>query len=110
MGTAQSKWFPDLLSDTPTAESARTVLVARCATVREFVNAETEERREDEPFHQLRVSPRRLVAAISIFEPSLDSGCAKRLRKAAARIRREAGEVRDADVLRGLLHDRLERA
>jgi CHAD domain-containing protein len=51
-----------------------------------------------EVLHQLRVSVRRTLAALSLFKPILPDVAAKKVRKKLAKFMRAAGKVRDIDV------------
>lgn len=53
----------------------------------------------DEHIHQLRVSSRRLEAALNCFGGLLSEKLQRRVRKHVRRIRRAAGRIRDLDVL-----------
>ena len=105
---AKSKWFSDLTAATPQQTAAQRVLTARVRTVEhhlERVAVRLGEAPED--VHQLRVATRRLTAGLAVFKPVLDSRLRRRVRRAARRLRRAAGAVRDLDVQRGMLEDRL---
>ena len=62
--------------------------------------------REDgdpEAIHDLRVATRRLQEVLDLFEPVLPKEERRRARRRARRIRHDFAEVRDADVLHGLV-------
>ena len=103
-----AKWFPKLTPTTLLPVAARTVLGARCDVVeRRLQNLKSRSVRDPEDVHQLRVSTRRLAAALSIFKACLDPESHRRLRRAARKLRRAAGAARDFDVQRELLTGRL---
>ena len=105
---AKSNWFKDLTPATPARAAARQVLATRVSTVEQRLGRMTNRLGEKpEDVHKLRVATRRLAAGLSVFRPVLCSRLHKRLRRAARRIRRAAGAVRDLDVLRVQLEDRL---
>ena len=64
---------------------------------------------EIEPVHQLRVSSRRLRAAIELFAGVLYAGPLKIYRRDVPWIARQAGAVRNCDVLETLLKERAEK-
>jgi CHAD domain-containing protein len=63
-----------------------------------------------EAVHDLRVASRRLRAFLTVFEPFLDDDIMRRAEKPVKRITRAAGKLRDWDVQRGILENRLESA
>jgi CHAD domain-containing protein len=56
-----------------------------------------------ESVHDVRVATRRLQEALELFAPAFPARERERLRRRARRIRRSLAEVRDADVLLGLV-------
>ena len=58
---------------------------------------------DEEAIHDLRVATRRLQEVLDLFEPVLPDKERKRARRRARRIRHDFAEVRDADVLHGLV-------
>jgi CHAD domain-containing protein len=63
---------------------------------------------DDEAVHDLRVSARRLEAALDLWRSVLDPRARRRARRTLRRLRREAGPVREHEVHRALLRERLE--
>jgi CHAD domain-containing protein len=61
---------------------------------------------EVEPIHQLRVSSRRLRAAIELFSSVLYSGALKLYRRDIPWIAHQAGEVRNCDVMEAIFKER----
>jgi CHAD domain-containing protein len=101
---AMTKWFPRLTSAAKVRTAARAALEARIEAVRHYVALVADQPAEDpEHIHQLRVSTRRLAAALSLFRRQLKGRPRRRLRDVVRRIRRAAGAARDLDVLRDLL-------
>lgn len=108
---AKAKWFPSLSATTALDAAARVVLRLRAGTVRRYLDRVASRAIPvAEDVHQLRVSTRRLVAALAVFKSVLRPRLRKRLRRAARRLRRVSGAVRDLDVLRSLLEERLSAA
>jgi CHAD domain-containing protein len=94
-----SKWIAGLSSTMPSVEAARKVLSARLATVAHYLPLAAHHPQDDvEYVHQLRVSTRRATAAIDIFAAFLERKIYQAARKQLRRIRRTAGNARDADV------------
>lgn len=109
MSEQQGKWFANLAPDAALADAARVVISARAGVVGDWIAALTAANGQDpQHVHQLRVSSRRLVAALDAFRSVLTPDCHRRFRKAAARLRRAAGAVRDLDVQRAALSARLD--
>lgn len=108
---AIAKWFPKLTAATPLRLAARTVLEARAEGVEHYLKfVKHRLGRDPEHVHQLRVATRRLAAALSIFKSCLGSQAHRRLRRAAKKLRRAAGAIRDLDVQQDLLRRRFEAA
>lgn len=100
MASADGKWFPGLTGDTCVGFAARQIIGARAEVVRQFATRLCADPRSDiQDVHQLRVGARRLAAALAAFAPLFDPTTLRRARRAARRIRRVAGAVRDFDVL-----------
>ncbi len=98
---ARAKWFEKFSATTPTHVAAQRVVLERLNNTRGRIAAAARAPAVDpEPVHQLRVASRRLAAAVSIFRGFLDDSLRRKLRRAARRVRRAAGEVRDLDVQR----------
>jgi len=107
MATVDGKWFPQVTGNLAALDAAQTILRARTASLREALWAAMSSRGERcEDVHRLRVSARRLAAALSTFE-DLNAKPFRRAAKACAKVRRAAGGVRDADVLIATLEPRL---
>lgn len=88
----------------PVGKVMRIVLEQRIRTVRRYARRVGERPGDDpEDVHQLRVATRRLSAAIAVFKPLIDKDAARRLNRAARRLRRAAGPARDLDVLRAAI-------
>lgn len=84
----------------PVVEALRMVLEQRIGTVRRYARRVAERPGEDpEDVHQLRVATRRLSAALGVFKPLIERDSARRINRAARRLRRAAGPMRDLDVL-----------
>lgn len=64
---------------------------------------EVKENGDPETIHDLRVATRRLQEVLDLFEPVLPKPERRRARRRARRIRHDFAELRDADVLHGLV-------
>jgi len=64
------------------------------------------QRGEPEPVHQVRVAARRLRAAVRLFAPYVSSIRPKVMDERLKWLGRQAGAVRDLDVLDAMLHER----
>jgi CHAD domain-containing protein len=64
-----------------------------------------QEQGDADAIHDLRVATRRLQEVLDLFEPVLPEKERKRVRKRTRTIRHHFAEVRDADVLHGLVKD-----
>ena len=96
---SDGKWIPDLTSDTPVVDAARTVLAARFGVVRHFLPLAAESPWADaEHVHQLRVGTRRTGAALRVFADCLPKKPLRAAKKSLRAIRRAAGGARDWDV------------
>lgn len=103
-----SKWIPGLSPDMWAVDAARKVLNARLGAVTHYLPLAARRPQEDvEYVHQLRVSTRRAAAAIEVFDDFLTRKSRKTGRRALRRIRRAAGEARDADVFLQFLLEEL---
>jgi CHAD domain-containing protein len=108
---AIAKWFPNLTPTTSSRAAARTVLAARVEGVDHYLKfVKHRPGRDPEHVHQLRVATRRLAAAVSIFKSCLDRRTHRHVRRAARKLRRASGAVRDLDVQQSLLDRRFEAA
>ncbi len=96
----RSKWIERISVDDSVSKAARVTLKSRLATVAHFLNlAARHADKTPEHVHQLRVSTRRCVAAIDVYDDVLPGKPAKWFRKRLRRMRKAAGEARDLDVL-----------
>jgi CHAD domain-containing protein len=64
---------------------------------------EVKEEGDPDAIHDLRVATRRLQEVLDLFEPVLPREARERARRRARRIRHDFAELRDADVLYGLV-------
>jgi CHAD domain-containing protein len=104
IATPSSKWISGLTGDMPLVDSARRVLEVRLAAVVHHLGMALEAPYEDpEHVHQLRVSTRRAVAALDIFERCLPRRVYRSSRQFFRDIRRASGAARDWDVFVGQL-------
>ncbi len=88
---------------TDRAGQAFLALVASCVEAIRWNEAGTRVGVDAEYLHDMRVSSRRTLAALTVFAPLLPPRTHKRLRKAARRIAGGLGAVRDLDVQLGRL-------
>ena len=96
---AMSKWVEVTEVDRPAAMVAAEILKLRMQHVQQMLPlAAGEYRRDIRHVHQLRVGCRRAGAALQGFRP-LVTAKARRLQKWLGKLRRAAGQARDADVL-----------
>lgn len=103
-----SKWISGLAPTMSAVDAARKVLTARLSTVTDYLPLAARRPQEDvEYVHQLRVSTRRAAAALEVFADFLTRKARKTGRRGLRRIRRAAGEARDADVFIQFLLDRM---
>jgi CHAD domain-containing protein len=99
-----SKWISGLSGGMPLADAARRVLEVRLPAVVPYLGKALASPYEDvEHVHQLRVSSRRAVAALDIFERCLPPKIHRSARRFFRDIRRVSGAARDWDVLIGQL-------
>jgi CHAD domain-containing protein len=95
----RNKWIRQLHCDDSVATAAYVTLNSRLATVAHFLRLAAKHADETpEHVHQLRVSTRRSLAALRMYEAVLPKKETKRFRKRLNRIRKAAGEARDLDV------------
>lgn len=105
--TADGKWLPGLLPETPLAHAAREALTARLEVVRHHLpKAISGTRNDAEHVHQLRVGTRRADAALRIFRSCLAGRIYRAARGRLRGIRRAAGAARDWDVFLDALRQR----
>jgi CHAD domain-containing protein len=87
------------IEDSP-AESVRTVLTDCLKSVQRWLKRAAKKwAADDETVHQLRVSSRRALSAIHLFEPLIPSTEVRWFRKRLKAILQAAGRARDLDVL-----------
>jgi CHAD domain-containing protein len=99
-----SKWISGLRGDMPLVDAARRVLEVRLAAVAPHLGMALGSPYADlEHVHQLRVSTRRAVAALDLFERCLPSAIYRSSRRFFRDIRRASGAARDWDVFIGQL-------
>lgn len=110
MSIAAGKWFPDVEPGVPVHAAAETVLRVRAASVRGLLRkVDRGEAEQVEVVHQLRVSSRRLAAALAMFRSVISAEVYRAARRSTTRIRQGAGGVRDADVQVAGVTERLSR-
>ncbi len=96
----KSKWIDVESADEPAAAVARRAIRARLKTVWDWLPCAANQSSNDAEFiHQLRVSTRRAMAALHLFELFLPDRRSRWFRKQLKRLRETAGEARDLDVL-----------
>jgi CHAD domain-containing protein len=101
---ASSKWISGLTGDMPPVDAARRVLEVRLAAIVHHLGMALKAPYEDlEHVHQLRVSTRRAVAALDLFEQFLPPRVYRSSRRFFRDIRRASGAARDWDVFIGQL-------
>lgn len=94
------KWIDLRDADGDVAAAARLTLETRLAAVHAYLSLAALKADESlEHVHQLRVSTRRVLAAIGVYEDVLPRKQARWFAKRMKRIRKTAGEARDLDVL-----------
>ncbi len=95
----RNKWVRQIHCDDSIVTAARVTLKRRLAIVTHFLRLAAKHADETpEHVHQLRVSTRRSLAALRMYEAVLPKKEAKWFRKRLSRIRKAAGEARDLDV------------
>lgn len=102
------RWLKGLGGADSASAAARLAAEARLADVVRAARALSEarsDRRRVRAVHFLRVATRRADAALRAFESEWESGSLRAARKALRKIRRAAGDVRDADVQAELIRD-----
>ena len=94
------KWVGCFRRKDPVWKVAASTIEVRLASVRHFFPLAAQRPKEDlEYVHQLRVSTRRLVAALDLYAEFLPKKPLRRLRRHLKEVRRSAGDARDCDVL-----------
>lgn len=105
----KSKWIEIHSPDEAAAEVAARTLDGRLRLVAHYLPLAAGAADDDEEHvHQTRVSTRRAMTTLSIFEHLLAGGEAKWFRKKLKRVRKAANDARDFDVLAERLSERLE--
>lgn len=90
----------------PITFAAREILKERFLKVKNSIRLATKKAHEDiEYVHQLRVSTRRAIAAIHVFDDVLPKKRTKQIVDELRRLRRAAGKARDLDVIRRSLEE-----
>lgn len=96
---ATGKQIEGVTGETHVTELARAAISQRLAVVVENLSLAAEGKTEErERVHQLRVSTRRAVAALRLFDEYCPPKRTRKLLKLLKRIRRTAGAARDLDV------------
>src|SRR5262249_5047583 len=86
--------------DEPASAVARRAIGGRLKTVWDWLPQAADSASDDPEFvHQLRVSTRRAMAAMRLFEAMLPPKRCRWFRKQLKQLRNKAGEARDLDVL-----------
>jgi CHAD domain-containing protein len=94
------KWIAVDSPHEPVTRVTRRALKNRLVAVWDYLPSAAERPEKDPEFvHQLRVSSRRAMAAIEMFEALLPARRCEWFKKQLRKIRRAAGEARDLDVL-----------
>lgn len=102
------RWLKGLGGADSASAAARLAAEARLGDVVRAARALSEarsDRRRARAVHFLRVATRRADAALRAFESEWERGSLRAARKALRKLRRAAGEVRDADVQAELIRD-----
>lgn len=97
----------DLNPSMPGVAAASEVLHDLIRRLRRRMQKVNRAEHEAEDVHQLRVSTRRLVIALSVFRQVLPRNRRKALERTTNKLRQASGEVRDIDVLRGVVEERV---
>lgn len=94
------KWIAVDSPHEPATRVARRALKSRLRAVWDYLPRAAKNFEDDDEFvHQLRVSSRRAVAAVEMFEAFLPPRRAERIKNKLKKIRQAAGDARDLDVL-----------
>jgi CHAD domain-containing protein len=105
----KGKWIEIHSPDEAAADVAARTLDGRLRLVAHYLPLAAGAADDDEEHvHQTRVSTRRAMTTLSIFEHLLAGGEAKWFRKKLKRVRKAANDARDFDVLAERLSERLE--
>jgi len=93
--------------ETPVGSAAKLILGERMRIARKYLRRVCGGKRTREDVHQLRVATRRLGVALLMFKSVLRRRPRRELEKAAGKLRRACGDVRDCDVLSEVLNEHL---
>jgi CHAD domain-containing protein len=109
--TPVGRWIEGLSGDMPLIDALECIFRQRWHGVLYYVPAAVEnDPRNDEQVHKLRVSSRRLAAALDVLTEGIPRAPRKRLERLATRIRRSCGRARELDVRRQFLESLLPHA
>lgn len=100
---AKAKPIPDLSGDQPYAEAAAKVVSVRVAELAAYAEGVLDTG-DIERVHDMRVTTRRLRAALEIFEPCFPAGPYREALTEVKRLADALGERRDRDVAIAALH------
>lgn len=100
---AKAKPIPDLSADQPYAEAAAKVVSVRVAELAAYAEGVLDTG-DIERVHDMRVTTRRLRAALEIFEPCFPAGPYREALTEVKRLADALGERRDRDVAIAALH------
>ena len=103
MAVAKAKPIPDLSADQPYAEAAAKVVSVRVAELAAYAEGVLDTG-DIERVHDMRVTTRRLRAALEIFEPCFPAGPYREALTEVKRLADALGERRDRDVAIAALH------
>jgi CHAD domain-containing protein len=101
---AKAKPIPDLTAEQPYAEAAIRIVSVRAAELAEHADGVLDTG-DIERVHDMRVTTRRLRAALEIFEPCFPAGPYRRALAEVKRLADALGERRDRDVAIAALHN-----
>lgn len=100
---AKAKPIPDLSADQPYAEAAAKVVSVRVAELAAYAEGVLDTG-DIERVHDMRVTTRRVRAALEIFEPCFPAGPYREALTEVKRLADALGERRDRDVAIAALH------
>lgn len=100
---AKAKPIPDLSADQPYVEAAAKVVSVRVAELAAYAEGVLDTG-DIERVHDMRVTTRRLRAALEIFEPCFPAGPYREALTEVKRLADALGERRDRDVAIAALH------
>ena len=93
-----NKWLSGIPSGATVDHVARRALAVRLRAVAHYLDAAVSGHDEAEGVHQLRIWTRRAGAALRLFRPALPQARRRAMKKLLRKLRRRAGDIRDADV------------